>query len=275
MSERTGPRGASQVLLCVDTSSDAAVAVCRTGAAAAVQVLAQARSRDGRRHAETLVPMIQQVLEAAGLGVDGVDAVAVGTGPAPFTGLRVGLITARAFARARGIDAYGVCSLDALALAAADPAVRRQPAAPNTDEGREVLVVTDAKRREVYYARYRVDGDDLVALAGPAVAIPDHVAAEHADLVTARAVFGPALTLYADVFDTVTEPDGAGSGDADADARAEADPAGLAHRSAPVDPAYLARIAVHRRRGGADLSLTPQYLRRPDVHVSTSRKRAS
>ncbi|HLS25175.1 MAG TPA: tRNA (adenosine(37)-N6)-threonylcarbamoyltransferase complex dimerization subunit type 1 TsaB [Beutenbergiaceae bacterium] len=243
----------SDLVLALDTSSDAAVALCRVRADKAaegpVQALGRARSGDQRRHAEALAPMIQGVLRTAGARPDQVDAVVVGTGPAPFTGLRVGLVTARAYARARGITAYGVCSLDALALAATE----------HPDSGPEVLVVADAKRREVYYARYRRTEGDVTAVIGPDVARPADVAEEHADLVAAGAVYGPALLLYPEFF---------GLG-------AQVETAATVTRAEPVDPVQMVRIATHRRIHGGDLSLAPRYLRRPDVHVSPGRKRAT
>lgn len=244
----------SELLLGLDTSSDAAVALCRADGENGLQVLGATRSGDKRRHAETLVPMVRTVLAGAGASMTQVTTIVAGTGPAPFTGLRVGLATARSLAKTRGVPALGVCSLDALALAAG------RSGGPS-----EVLVVTDARRREVYYGRYRVGGEDVTALAGPAVAKPAEVAAEHQDLVRAGAVIGPALELYEEHFER-----GAGSRDA-----------GAGHHIHPelsaalVDPADLVRLALRRRDAGGDLPLRPQYLRRPDVQVSASRKRAS
>jgi tRNA threonylcarbamoyl adenosine modification protein YeaZ len=97
-------------------------------------------------------------LADAGLGVEDLDAVVVGCGPGPFTGLRVGMASAAAFGHALGIPVHGVCSLDAIGV---------------HTEG-DVLVVTDARRREVYWARYR----DGVRTAGPAVAAPTDVPAD-------------------------------------------------------------------------------------------------
>ena len=91
-------------------------------------------------------------LADAGLAVADLDAVVVGCGPGPFTGLRVGMATAAAYGHALGIPVYGVCSLDAIGV----------------DTAGEVLVVTDARRREVYWARYR----DGVRVDGPAVSAP-------------------------------------------------------------------------------------------------------
>ncbi|SED63412.1 tRNA (adenosine(37)-N6)-threonylcarbamoyltransferase complex dimerization subunit type 1 TsaB [Ruania alba] len=223
------------ITLCLDTSDGAAVAVLRDGA-----TLAAARSTDPRRHVETLTPMIVACLTEAEVAPDEVTAVAVGTGPAPFTGLRVGLVTARTFALARGIEAYGVSSLDAIADEALEQA------------GEEVLVATDARRREVYWARYRrsaVGGLEL--MAGPGVESADVVAAEHNDLVAAGAVVGRGVALYPDVL---------------APEAIEEDR--LRRAALTVDPVRLGALAAERAGQGADQPTEALYLRRPDVHVT-------
>ncbi|PVY31413.1 tRNA (adenosine(37)-N6)-threonylcarbamoyltransferase complex dimerization subunit type 1 TsaB [Williamsia muralis] len=119
-----------------------------------------------RGHAEILTTRILECLEEAGVARADLDAVVVGQGPGPFTGLRVGLATGAAFGDALGVDVHGVCSLDAIAVAASD-----------VDS---LLVVTDARRREVYWARYtrgaRTDGPDVMAPADLAAAL-EHAAA--------------------------------------------------------------------------------------------------
>jgi tRNA threonylcarbamoyl adenosine modification protein YeaZ len=120
-----------------------------------------------RRHAETLAPLVERVLREGGIGVDGITRVAVGVGPGAFTGLRVGIATARAFAYARGLPCIGVLTLDAVAEAALHDG--RVP----SDE--PFAAVLDARRREVFWGVYRdgrlVDGPDVGApddvLAGP------------------------------------------------------------------------------------------------------------
>ncbi|HEY9312791.1 tRNA (adenosine(37)-N6)-threonylcarbamoyltransferase complex dimerization subunit type 1 TsaB [Williamsia sp.] len=108
-----------------------------------------------RGHAEILTTRILECLDEAGLARADLDAVVVGQGPGPFTGLRVGLATGAAFGDALGLPVHGVCSLDAIAAQATDVA--------------SLLVVTDARRREVYWARYaegvRTHGPDVVAPA--------------------------------------------------------------------------------------------------------------
>ncbi len=233
-----------QVVLCLDTSGPASVALVGSGADGR-RVLARGRSEDPRRHAETLTPLIIEALAQAGVGMESVDAVVVGTGPAPYTGLRVGLATAKTLAHARNLPAWGVASLDALALAAL----------ANADARTEVLVVSDAKRREVYFGRYTVTGGLLTSVDGPGVAAPAHVATDHADLIAAGAVYGPGLALYPEEFGV--------------------DPTELENRTIAVDPALLADLAAARTAAGEALALTPLYLRRPDVQMSQGRKRAS
>ena len=125
--------------LCIDTSGATAVSIVRDG-----QVIGASRNESGRHHAESITPCVLEALEDAGLPADashaGLDAVCVGTGPAPFTGLRAGLVSARVFAKAAGIPVYGVCSLDAIARLALDHL------SPDT----HVYALTDARRKELY-----------------------------------------------------------------------------------------------------------------------------
>src|SRR5690349_18865994 len=138
----------SRLVLAVDTATPAVTAgVVRLGSG--IEVLAERVTVDPRAHAETLTPNIVGALADADVEVGALDAVVVGCGPGPFTGLRVGMATAAAFGHALGVPVRGVCSLDAIAVGTAG----------------EVLVVTDARRREVYWARYR----DGVRVDGPAV----------------------------------------------------------------------------------------------------------
>ena len=169
-------------VLALDTS--AAVAVALTDDAG--RPLAARSVQEHRRHAELLAPLINEVLAEAGVDRSAITAVVAGTGPAPFTGLRVGLVTARALALALGVPVHGVCSLDAIAA----QAVRDLALAVGT----EVLVVTDARRREVYWARYRVTGaatdpeHAIELVAGPGVDHPAAVAAEGVTRVVAASI---------------------------------------------------------------------------------------
>jgi tRNA threonylcarbamoyladenosine biosynthesis protein TsaB len=119
------------------------------------RVVSAASALDARRHSELLTPMIAKVLADAGVPRGDLDAIAVGVGPGPYTGLRVGVVTARVLGSVLGLSVHGVCSLDIIAASAA-----------SADPGREFLVATDARRKEVYWARYDAAGRRV---AGPHV----------------------------------------------------------------------------------------------------------
>ena len=152
-----------RTVLALDTATPAVTAgVVRLDDMA---TLAERVTVDARAHAERLTPNVIEALADAGLTMADLDAVVVGCGPGPFTGLRAGMATAAAYGHALEIPVYGVCSLDAIgALTRGD-----------------TLVVTDARRREVYWARYR----DGVRTVGPHVNAPADV-----DPGPARAVAG-------------------------------------------------------------------------------------
>ena len=146
------------LLLAFDTATPAVTVALHDG----THVLAETTTVDARRHGELLASSIDAVLAEAGAGRLDITAVAAGTGPGPYTGLRAGLVTARVFGSALGVPVYGVCTLDVIAADAAAAA-----------GGREFIVATDARRREVYWARYDATGRRL---DGPAVGFPADVA---------------------------------------------------------------------------------------------------
>lgn len=133
-------------VLAIDTSAGTSVARIDG------EHITRASDPNPRAHAENLAPLITQVG-----GASGVDLIVVGTGPAPFTGLRVGIATARVLADALGVELAGVSVLDALARQALD-----------TSQADEVTVVTDARRREVYTASFTAHGADDVEVIRPA-----------------------------------------------------------------------------------------------------------
>lgn len=146
----------SHTVLAIDTSTPAVLAaVVRRHDDGRIEPLAERVTVDAHAHVETLTPNVVAALGDAGLAMAGLDAVVVGCGPGPFTGLRVGMSTAAAFGHGLGIPVHGVCSLDAI----------------GGHRSGDVLVITDARRREVYWARYR----DGVRVEGPAVNAPDDV----------------------------------------------------------------------------------------------------
>jgi len=146
------------VLLAIDTSAGTSVAVVDRDAG----VLAERSSPDTRGHAEVVGRFIRECLDESGIAVTALSGVAVGMGPGPFTGLRVGIAAARAFAFGAGKPVVPVVSHDAIAFGLVEP----------------TLIVTDARRREIYWAAYA--GSDEAGLpiraAGPALCKPDELA---------------------------------------------------------------------------------------------------
>lgn len=183
-----------------------------------------------RRHAELLAPSISQVFAESGVDKADLSGIAVGVGPGPYTGLRIGLVTAQTLAYALKIPLFGVPSLDALALAARDVGIAGA-----------VVTLSDARRGEVYWARYERGQTD--PSAGPQVAQLADV-----DLLDATAVGRMAPTSASERTQGVLDPLG-------------------------VD---IARLAARRRAAGREEFPTqPLYLRRPHVQVPGTRKRAT
>jgi len=143
------------VLAVVVDSSTPAVTAALVRVELDVRVLAERVTVDARAHGELLAPAVAGVLREAGVAPGDLDALIAGVGPGPFTGLRVGLVTAAAMGQALGIPTYGVCSLDALAFGL---------------PGR-LVAATDARRKEIYWAAYT----EGVRTDGPSVARPDTV----------------------------------------------------------------------------------------------------
>ena len=139
-------------ILTVDTSDRSIVGVVEAGAT--LEEITCERSADARRHAESLAPMVERAT-----GGNRPDMIVAGTGPAAFTGLRAGLVTSRALARAWDVPLYGVSSLEALALGGAMRGLD------------DILAVIDARRRELFVLRARRLGpDDVAVVSGPEIA---------------------------------------------------------------------------------------------------------
>ena len=149
--------------------------------------------RDSRAHNEVLTPFIMECCDEVGVTPSDLDAVVVGVGPGPFTGLRVGMATAAAFGDALDIPVIGVCSLDGLAWNAIADAPRH--------EGETIIVATDARRREVYWATYRISDGHPVRVTEPEVTRPTDVdVSEAADVPAPQ----PSLAVVSDsVADTL------------------------------------------------------------------------
>ncbi|MGP4024727.1 tRNA (adenosine(37)-N6)-threonylcarbamoyltransferase complex dimerization subunit type 1 TsaB [Actinomadura sp. 3N407] len=193
-----------------------------------------AEAVDRRRHTELLTPSIAGVMADAGAAAGDLSAIAVGVGPGPYTGLRVGLVTARSMGEALSIPVHGFCTLDIIAWATG----RVEPFA----------VATDARRNEVYWARY----DSCSARAtGPAVGPPSDVLDAASP---ALPVVGEGAALYPDVFgDSPHEP--------------------LLPTAGALADLAVARLAG--MKGPELLPPEPLYLRRPDAKAPGPRKRVT
>ncbi|MEV6863216.1 tRNA (adenosine(37)-N6)-threonylcarbamoyltransferase complex dimerization subunit type 1 TsaB [Streptosporangium subroseum] len=145
------------LVLAFDTATPAVTAALHDGE----RVLAESTTIDARRHGELLVPTIETVLREAGASLRDVTVVVAGSGPGPYTGLRVGLMTAQALATSLAVPAYGVCTLDAVAYGSG----LTEP----------FLVATDARRKEVFWGHYQ---DLRTRLSGPAVDRPQELPGE-------------------------------------------------------------------------------------------------
>lgn len=218
------------LVLAVDTATPAITAGVVELTPDAVLVRSARVERDGRKHAELLMPVVQAACADAGTSLSGIDAVVVGVGPGPFTGLRVGMVTAAALGDALEIPVHGVCSLDAIAVDAAGDG--------------PLVVVTDARRREVYWAAYDEAGQRT---DGPHVQAPAAMA-ERAHELGAVAAAGGSAAL-----------------------------AGLPVRppESPSPGGLVAVAAPALRAGAAPEPLVPLYLRRPDAAEPGARKRVT
>ncbi|MFV8310111.1 tRNA (adenosine(37)-N6)-threonylcarbamoyltransferase complex dimerization subunit type 1 TsaB [Mycobacteroides chelonae] len=200
------------VILALDTATPAITAgLVRRAPDGSVQALSERITMGAKGHAEALTPNIGAACADAGVAVGELDAIVVGCGPGPFTGLRVGMATAAAMGLALDIPVYPVCTLDAI----------------GHDTTGSVLVVTDARRREVYWAGYR----DGTRIGGPAVNAPADVSVQGYALVAGS----PDHTALFDI--------------------------PVLDRQFP-SPSRLVQVVDWGKPPGA---LTPLYLRRPDA----------
>jgi tRNA threonylcarbamoyl adenosine modification protein YeaZ len=211
----------SMLVLAVDTATPAVTAGVVRRESGRLDVLGERVSFDARAHAERITPNVLAALADAGRTMADLDAVVVGCGPGPFTGLRVGMATAAAYGHALGVAVRGVCSLDAI----------------GGQTTGATLVVTDARRREVYWARY----NDGIRTLGPSVNAPADV-----DPGDAAAVAGS--PEHAALF-------------------------GLP-RSEPQYPTSIGLVAAVADWSAPPAALVPLYLRRPDAKTLAERAAA-
>ena len=222
------------LILGIDTSTSA----IGVGVSDGGSVLGAAHRIEARGHTEHLAPLVVGLLADCGLTPRDLTGIVVGNGPGPFTGLRVGMVTGLTMGHALGIPVHGMCSLDVLAHQA-----------HGLHAGDEVVVATDARRKEVYWARYGVrsgvgpDGDDgLVRFSEPAVDRPAEVPPE----VRARPTAGRGPVLYPDLFPHPLEP-------------------------LDVDAGVLALLGARGLAAGDVLPVEALYLRRPDALTAAER----
>jgi tRNA threonylcarbamoyl adenosine modification protein YeaZ len=208
------------LVLALDTATPTLVAGVARWSPDGTEVLAEQAVPSGTKHAELLTPAIRAALVEAGVTLAEIEIVVTGLGPGPFTGLRVGIVTAAALADARGLPVVGVCSLDAVGSGAR-------------------TVVTDARRKEVYWAAYDAAG---ARAEGPGVVRPEELG--RSGPFAGDPAFAERLGAPVD--------------------RAEVTTAGLLRAAAPqlADP-------------GSAAPLVPLYLRRPDAVPPTSIKPVS
>jgi tRNA threonylcarbamoyladenosine biosynthesis protein TsaB len=200
-------------VLAIDTSVGVSVAILRSNGE-----VTQSHAVDHGMQGELTAELISKVVSDSGLKIEEITDLVVGVGPGPFTGLRVGLVTASVFAHAREIPIHGICSLDAIAF----------------DYAKPCIVVTDARRKELYWARY-----EGIRIGEPQVSKPEAIASQFPDVD----FVGPGSNLYPDYVSGNLMELKAGS---------------------------LAKLFAS---GSAQLvDVLPMYLRKPDAVEPTSRK---
>ncbi|MFG1889899.1 tRNA (adenosine(37)-N6)-threonylcarbamoyltransferase complex dimerization subunit type 1 TsaB [Micromonospora sp. NPDC049051] len=220
------------LVLVVDSSTPAVTAALAEVTAEGVATRAHRRTVDARAHGELLAPQVDAVLAEAGARPADLGAIVAGLGPGPFTGLRVGLVTAATIGQVLGVPTYGVCSLDAIG----------HPAAA----GEPVLAASDARRREIYWAVYDGAGQRIV---GPEVSTPT-VAAERARDLAVTVAVGDGAHRYADTLGLPVRDE----------------------PRYPDADVLATLAAERIRAGAPSEALTPLYLRRPDAVAATARK---
>ncbi|MCU4184991.1 tRNA (adenosine(37)-N6)-threonylcarbamoyltransferase complex dimerization subunit type 1 TsaB [Acidiferrimicrobium sp. IK] len=218
------------IVLALDTATpQVGVALCGPDGP-----LASLHVRDARRHGELLAPAVETVCRMAGVALREVGMVAADVGPGLFTGLRVGLSTAKALASALGLPAAGFTSTEILAAA-------------HAGVDRPVAAVVDIRRREVAWGLYEPSGAAMREVHGPQRAEPAELAALLAGMDSGVLAVGDGALRYA----------------ADMGKVALGGPL-AAHPSAEV----LGQLALqHPERAGAAQTLAPCYLRDADVRI--------
>lgn len=233
-------------ILAFDTATRATtVALVDTGGGSAIQARDDPAPGKRPRHTTHLMPLIADLLQRAECGWDELDRIAVGVGPGTFTGLRIGVATARALARTRKIELVGVSTLQSLALGAAQAAT-----AHGCDA---ILAVLDARRGEVFAAAWAVSGPDqrtgdrlLAALALAPSTLADTAAA----VGTRRLAIGEGAVAYRALLER--------SGTSIPDDLSELHGVNAIHHCRLAEACETADSA----------DVTPEYLRLPDAELA-------
>ena len=205
-------------------------------------VLASAHSSRARRHAESLVPSIEFVCRQARVELSEIGAIAVDVGPGLFTGLRVGVATAKALAQALRVPVIPISSLDLLAY-------------PARFTDRVIAAVIDARRGEVFSALYRQVPGGVQRTTEPRVSTPEDLRAELQALGDDVLVVGDGGLRHAELLDDLRT--------------SEICTHGLAHPSAR-DLVLLAHHRALREEWVQPWEVTPTYLRKPDAEIRWS-----
>lgn len=211
----------NQLTLAVDTAAGISI-----GLADGETKIDQVHESSSRMHVEQCQPMINELCARNGITTAELNRIIVGIGPGPFTGLRIGIVTAATLGYLHSLPVKGVCTLDGIALAWAKQGADQ-----------EFLVTTDARRKELYWARYQVDGGRI---GEPRVSA--------AESLPELPTIGPGLDAYPELLGS-RRPDSVGN---------------------HLDAALLAASFDHF----ADQGLEPLYLRKPDAKLPTTRKSA-
>ena len=210
-------------------------------------VLASFEATKGRRHAETLTPAIEFCCRTADVGLDEISVVAVDIGPGLFTGMRVGLATAKAISHALHVPVIGLPSLDLLAF-------------PLRHSNRVIATVIDARRGELFYAFYRQVPGGIQRLSLPAVGTAEEIVADIYALGDDAICVGDGALRYRHTLKEVRGIE-------------FADP-GLAYPSArPL--VQLAHAKALREEWVNPWELEPLYLRKPDARINWSTRTRS
>jgi len=231
---------AEVVMLAIDTAtSRVSVALGEGG-----DVIGSVQLVGGRRHAEQLAPAIRYLCGELGVELGRLAAIAVGTGPGLFTGLRVGVTTAKVMAQALRVPVVGMPSLDLVAY-------------PLRHAHRTVVAVLDARRHEVFHASYRPVPGGMQRVSDYTVRRPEELVAELQAETQGILLAGDGVTRYRSELGVLEH----------------AELAGVEYACPSVAALVeLGTARVEREEFESPCDLHPMYLRRSDAEIEWDRK---